>query len=98
MSRRVLMLTPEQRSELEHLRDHANKPYLRERAAALLKVADGQSASAVARNGLLRRRNPKTIWEWLNRYQAEGVAGLVVKPGRGRKPVFSPSKPGGGPR
>ncbi|MGB9722997.1 MAG: hypothetical protein ACP5OO_09630 [Chloroflexia bacterium] len=70
MSRRVLTLTPEQRSELEHLRDHANKPYLRERAAALLKVADGQSASAVARNGLLRRRNPKTIWEWLNRYQS----------------------------
>ena len=70
MSRRVLTLTPEQRSELEHLRDHANKPYLRERAAALLKVADGQLASAVARNGLLRRRNPKTIWEWLNRYQS----------------------------
>ena len=85
-----LVLTPEQRQELVVLRDTAPKPYLRERAAALLKIADGRSAAAVARAGLLRPRKPATVWRWLVRYQAEGLAGLHDRPGRGRKPAFSP--------
>lgn len=55
MSRRVLMLTPEQRSELEHLRDHANKPYLRERAAALLRP-ERLAANLLTRKYMLRCR------------------------------------------
>jgi len=51
-----LLLTDEQRAELIWLRDHAPKPYLRERAAALLKVADGQPVYKVAREGLLKHR------------------------------------------
>ena len=38
-----LSLTEPQRAELEELRDHSPRPYLRERAAALLKVAGGLS-------------------------------------------------------
>jgi hypothetical protein len=78
---------------LVQLRDHAPKAYLRERAAALLKVASGQPAAAVARSGLLRPRAADTVYAWLNRFAAEGVAGLTVKPGRGRKPAFSPCAP-----
>ncbi len=50
-----LDLTAAERAELMHLRDSAAVPYLRERAAALLKVADGATAAHVARSGLLRR-------------------------------------------
>jgi transposase len=88
-----LTLTPAQRDELVALRDTGPKPHLRERAAALLKVADGQSAAAVARAGLLRPRKPATVYRWLRRFRAEGAAGLRDRPGRGRKPAFSPLAP-----
>ena len=86
-----LVLTAEQLGELEWARDHHSKPYVRERAAAILKVAEGQSIRQVALNGLLKRREPETVKEWITRYLAEGPAGLLVKPGRGRKPAFFPS-------
>jgi transposase len=88
-----LLLTPDQRRELVDVRDTAAKPYLRERAAALLKIADGMPAAAVARTGLLRPRQPDTVYRWVHRYRTEGVAGLRDRPGRGRRPAFSPSVP-----
>lgn len=100
---RRVTLDAEHTRELEGLRDHASQPYLRERAAGILKVAAGKSAAAVARGGLLRRRYPDTVCTWLDRYLAEGPAGLRIRPGRGRKPAFFPlQRPGGqrhpGPR
>ena len=86
----VVVLRPEQIQELEQVRDHDPTPYLREKAAAILKVAAGQSLRAVARGGLLRPRRRETIAAWVRRYLAEGVAGLRVRPGRGRKPAFFP--------
>jgi transposase len=91
--RRPLALAPAERTALVRLRDTAPKAYLRERAAALLKIADGQPAAQVARDGLLRGRDPDTLYAWLNRYRDEGVAGLTIRPGRGRKPAFSPAPP-----
>lgn len=88
-----LALTADQRQELVALRATAAKPYVRERAAALLKIADGCAAAAVARTGLLRPRQPDTVYRWLARYRAEGIAGLTDRPGRGRKPAFSPPAP-----
>ena len=41
MSHRTLTVTDDQRAELADLIHHAPKPYLRERAAAMLKIADG---------------------------------------------------------
>ena len=37
----VVVLRPEQIQELEQVRDHDPTPYLREKAAAILKVAAG---------------------------------------------------------
>ena len=90
----TIELTPEQRRELEYTRDHHKKPYVRERASAILKIADGLSGRQVALNGLLKQRDPDSVYTWFHRYQAEGVAGLVIRPGRGRKPAFSPSAHG----
>lgn len=72
------------------MRDHADKPYLRERASALLQVAAGRSGNWVALNGLLRRRKPDTIYDWLDRYEAKGIAGLSIHDGRGRKAAYDP--------
>lgn len=94
-----LDLSPEERSQLEDLRDHAPKPYLRERAAALLKIADGFSGRHVALYGLLKKRRVETVYEWFRRYCQEGLNGLLIRKGRGRKPAFSPSvsRQGGSP-
>ena len=86
-----LELSEEQVLELEELRDHASKPYLRERAAAILKIAQGSSGRETALHGLLKSHWQDTISEWVQRYRAEGKAGLEIKSGRGRKPAFSPS-------
>jgi hypothetical protein len=94
MTRRKVVLTVEQRTDLEQMRDHAAKPYLRERAAAVLKVADGQALETVARAGLLRRWDRHAVSTWLTRFEVAGVAGLQIQPGRGRKPAFSPSDAG----
>jgi hypothetical protein len=48
---------------------------------------------AVAQHGLLKGRAPETVGAWVARYRTGGVPALRVAPGRGRKPVFSPSAP-----
>jgi hypothetical protein len=80
MVRRALTLTEEQREELLQLRDHDPRPYVRERGAALLKIAEGQSPHRVAKSGLLKPRDPDTVYAWLGRYQAEGAPGLIAHP------------------
>ena len=90
MARRTVSLTEQQRDALESaVRQHA-KAYVRERAAAILKVADGGVASQVAASGLLVRRDPDTVYGWLDRYETDGLTGLTIRPGRGRKPTLSP--------
>ena len=76
--RRTLTLTDEQRQQLLHHRDHHPKPYVRERAAALLQIADGSSPHAVARAGILRPRHPDTVYAWLDAFLAEGLDGLLA--------------------
>ncbi|MGH7511188.1 MAG: helix-turn-helix domain-containing protein [Gemmatimonadales bacterium] len=90
---RSLSLSPAERTALERMRDTDPKPYRRERAAALLRIADGIPAAQVARTGVLKPRDPDTVYSWLNRYTTAGLAGLTIRPGRGRKPAFSPSAP-----
>jgi len=86
----TIKLTAKQRRELEDTRDHHQKPYMRERAAAILKIADGASGLQVGRSGLLKQRDPDSVYSWFHRYEDEGLGGLVIRKGRGRKPAFSP--------
>lgn len=91
--RRTLNLRDEERDVLITLRDKAPVPYLRERASALLQIADGIAPAVVARTGLLRARDPDTVYSWLNRWLVEGIDSLPIRDGRGRRPAFSPSTP-----
>jgi len=75
-TQRSVTLQWAQRRELEQARDHDRRPYVRERCAALLKIADGASAHAVARGGLLKPRDPDTVYAWLAHYLTDGLAGL----------------------
>lgn len=74
---RTLTLSDEQAQELKQYRDHDPRPHMRERCAALLKIAAGRTPHWVARHGLLKPRDPDTVYAWLNVYQSEGVPGLL---------------------
>jgi hypothetical protein len=76
--RRTLALSDDERAELLYHRNHHPKPFVRERCAALLQIADGHSPYAVANNGLLRSRDPDTVYAWLDYYQDEGLPGLLA--------------------
>lgn len=95
MAVRLGLTIPEQ-VELAAVRDHAPRAYLRERAWALMWVAAGCSSAKAGREHRLRERRPETVLGWLRRYRAEGVAGLHIRQGRGRKPAFPPCAAGGG--
>jgi transposase len=86
----TICLTQESQDQLKQIRDTHKCPYMRERATAILKISEGISGRQVALNGLLKRRKPDTVYDWVKRYRSEGIAGLKVKPGRGRKPAYSP--------
>jgi len=83
-------LTREAREALETVRDTHSKAYMRERAAAIVKIADGMSGLQVSQEGLLKPRDPDTIYRWVHRYLEHGIAGLDIRAGRGRKPAYFP--------
>ncbi len=74
--RRILKLSEEQQQELSELRDKTKVEAVRERCAAILKIANGRSAHQVAQQGLLRPRDPDTVYGWLDLDEAAGVVGL----------------------
>lgn len=91
MPKRLIPILPDdQFQELTDLSKNSPKPYLRERASAILKLAHGQTASQIAADGLLRKRYYETVSDWFYRFQNDGIEGLKMKGGTGRKPAFSP--------
>ena len=76
---RTLTITDEERKELEQYRDHDARPYVRERCAAMLKIAEGKAPYWVALHGLLKVRRPDTVYEWLKLYEAGGVSALLTR-------------------
>lgn len=85
-----IILTIEEQSKLEQVVKSDPRAYMRERASAILKISSGKSALYVAQYGLLRPRRVNTVYEWVDRYLAEGIKGLENRKGRGRKPSFFP--------
>lgn len=75
--RRTLTLSEDARRELIDSRDHDARPYVRERCGALVKIAQGKSPHWVALHGLLKKRDPDTLYSWLEIYQLEGLKGLI---------------------
>lgn len=96
MPKRIMItVSDEDRATLERWSRQPPKPYLRERARAILLVAGGMPVYQVAQRLRLRiHRN--AVRDWVQRFVNEGVTGLKIREGRGRKPAFSPSAAAGG--
>lgn len=86
---RHLTLTEDEREDLIRIRDRDPRPYMRERAAGLLKIAEGQSARQVALHGLLKSHSTNTLYRWLDTY--ERTRTVPTQPVR--RKAFSPSGP-----
>ena len=91
MPKRIrIQLSEADRAQLERWTKSPPRSYLRYRAQAILQIADGKPVYQIAKQ-LKLRVHRTTISSWAQRYLAEGLSGLKVKPGRGRKAGFSPS-------
>jgi len=83
-----VILTEEERDQLEQrLRCTTTSLGLARRCRAVLGVADGLPLVEVAR---LVDLTEKHVRKWVQRFLKERLDGLRDRPGRGRKPVFSP--------
>lgn len=77
--------------KLENAALRHDKPYMRVKAGALLKIYRGTSALKVAQSGLHRRYDPDTVRGWVHTFNKGCFEDLLVGSGRGRKPAFFPS-------
>jgi Helix-turn-helix domain len=83
-----VVLTSEEQSVLERrLRSTTISLGLARRCRAILEVAEGRSLVEVAR---LVDLTEKHVRKWVQRFLKDRLDGLHDRPGRGRKPVFSP--------
>lgn len=82
--KRLIKLTESQEAELRKGYLYGKNPVFRKHCHALLLSNQGKSVQAIMDILGVSRRN--TVYDWMNRWEAEGVQGLQIKPGRGRKP------------
>ncbi len=77
----MLKLADDQVQELKEAMKIAPKAYVRRKALALWNLSQGMSQREVAK---FLNVSPTSVWAWVKLYHDEGLAGLEVKPGRGR--------------
>ena len=83
-----VVLTPEEQNELERrLRCTTTPSGLARRSRVILGVAEGLPLVQVGR---LVGMTEKHVRKWTTRFLKSRLEGLHDRPGRGRKPVFSP--------
>jgi hypothetical protein len=84
----VVSLSPQERQVLEYrLRCTTTPLGLARRSQAILAVADGLSLAGAPRQVGLTEKH---VRKWVQRFLASRLEGLKDRPGRGRKPAFSP--------
>jgi len=84
-----IVLTEQEKQKLEGWVKQPPRPYLRERARAILQVSQGNTIQAAAEK-LRVRVHRNAVSEWVKRFLSDRLEGLKIKKGRGRKAVFSP--------
>jgi transposase len=82
---RTIELTIEEKQALEAGYHSGKSHAFRKRCQIILLKSQGRTSKDV---GLIVQMNQISVNNWLDRYQAEGITGLVTKLGRGRKPVL----------
>ena len=83
-----IVVSPETRASMEGISRKSSVPVgYHKRVLAILYLDDKLSEKeTAARCGL----GARIVRKWARRFVAQGLDGLKDKPGRGRKPVFSP--------
>jgi hypothetical protein len=77
--RRTLALSDDERAELLDHRDHdPQNPTSVSAAPPCCASRPGTPPTAVANAGLLRNRDPDTVYAWLDYYRSEGLPGLLA--------------------
>src|SRR5436853_3298716 len=79
----TIRLTPAERRTLLTWQRATTPAGLARRARLLVLLADGMTITAAAAAVGLSRRHS---YKWIQRFLAEGLAGLQEKPGRGQRP------------
>jgi transposase len=77
----MLELSEQDLRELEVLMKRAPKAYIRRKAVALWNLAQGRSQREVA---AFLGASRASVVSWQRRFKSEGIAGLSLRPGRGR--------------
>jgi transposase len=75
-------LSSEQYRELEHCARHGQPAYLRTKALVLVNLVDGRPVQEISK---IFRVSRQSVYTWSKRYIGEGLDGLRVHRGRGRK-------------
>jgi hypothetical protein len=85
---RVVHLTPETRAALAHwVRSPTRSAGLVRRAQIILLAAEGQPLRRIAEHVGVDRN---VVRAWLDRFRAQGLAGLADRPRPGRPRTFPP--------
>lgn len=83
---KTIELTAAQRAALEKGYREGQPHSFRVRCQIILLKTEHRTAAEIAD---LLGTCLISVYQWINRYQAEGIEGLRTKPGRGRKPIFN---------
>lgn len=78
----MLEINEDDAKKLRSLMRRGKQPYLRTKATALWNLGRGRTVREVAD---FLGVSATSISNWAQRYRSEGVEGLAVRPGRGRK-------------
>lgn len=81
-----ITLDDKERAALERAYRHDKSHSFRQHCHLVLLKAEGRKSKEIA---AIFGCHEKSVNDWLHRYQAEGIEGLRIKPGRGRKSILS---------
>ena len=83
---KYISLSVEEKKELEAGYTHGSKKHFRTRCHALLLSNSGYTVAALSELFSVRTR---TIYDWFKQWNKDGIRGLCIAQGRGRKPVLT---------
>ena len=85
---KVIQLSDEQRQELTDGHRTGKSHAFRERCQMILLKSEKRTSAEIAR---LLGCHKITVGDWVKRFEAEGIAGLRTRPGRGRRAILQAS-------
>lgn len=85
---KIVQLSDEQRQELEEGRRTGKSHAFRQRCQIILLKSEKRPSHEIAH---FLGCHKITVNEWVKRFEVEGIAGLQMRPGRGRRAILQAS-------